>query len=164
MDHEVINSTEAGHEICDFCGEPKPTWEFPCTSFEMVFVAEISDGVTDTSSRTSIAGWLTCDACKILVENNVGDGGALSVAVCQKNGWDDGPDYDAICRMFKRVYQQFYDNRVEDPAPFPPGIPSEFYDRYAYSLMESDVPVNKIKPDEGEEWATGKEKGGGLSE
>lgn len=43
-------------EICDFCSEPNPTWEFPAENFM-------------ANGGLSVGGWAACEKCAELVCN-----------------------------------------------------------------------------------------------
>jgi hypothetical protein len=55
----TINDTldDRAHAVCDLCGEPHPTWIYPCDSFALPQLGY--ESVTD---------WATCNACHDLIE------------------------------------------------------------------------------------------------
>jgi len=53
-------------EVCDFCGAPNPTWDYPAADFD--FTTPLVDG--GKVVQRSTGSWGACEACSACIERD----------------------------------------------------------------------------------------------
>jgi hypothetical protein len=91
--------------ICDFCGSPKPTWEYPAESFLVKMVVE-----SDSIKGNSVGSWLACEDCHRVIETGSREDLVRRAALnpCVKSGIVDA---GLAVEVARPMYEQFFASR-----------------------------------------------------
>ena len=98
----------ADKPLCDLCGKPHPTWNYPADDFLVVM-----HGVVISRS---VSYWAACDGCHRILE--AGDTEALAIRCLDQylgEHTEDSMDLDSILAIVHEVHAQFYAHRTGPP-------------------------------------------------
>lgn len=97
-----------GPAICDFCGSPKPTWEYPAESFLITMIVAAPPG--DSLKGNSVGSWLACDDCHRVIETGTSEDLVRRAGLnpCVKSGLVDA---GLAIEVARPMYQQFFSSR-----------------------------------------------------
>jgi len=93
--------------ICDFCGSPKPTWEYPAELFLLTMI--VAGPPSDSLKGNSVGSWLACDDWHRVIETGTREDLVRRAALnpCVKSGLVDA----LAIQVARPMYEQFFSSR-----------------------------------------------------
>lgn len=114
---------EHEHEVCDFCNEAAPTWQFPAEDVSTTFEVA-GDAEEILNSRGS---WLACDECRELIVAGKRDAlvsrsmeSIMRMDVTLAEGSNRGRINDTVRAALRRIHDDFWKSRRGAPVPYKP--------------------------------------------